>query len=76
MTSLLDKAIEQASRLPADQQDELAQIILDELASEARWDRAFGETEGGLSRLAADALAEHRRGETRPLDAETLCGIT
>ncbi len=72
MTSLLDKAIKQASALPADQQDELARFILDELSSEAKWDRAFAGSADLLSRLAADALAEHRRGETQPLDPDAL----
>jgi len=72
MTSLLDKAIKQASQLPADQQDELAQMILDELTAEAKWGRAFAASGEPLSRLAADALAEHRRGDTQPLDPDAL----
>ncbi len=45
MTKLLGKAFEQASNLPTKDQDELARWILEELASEERWNRAFANSQ-------------------------------
>jgi aspartate/glutamate racemase len=39
--------------LSPDQQDQIAQIILDELADEQRWDEAFANSQDMLARLAA-----------------------
>jgi hypothetical protein len=68
MTERLDAAIAELRRLPDEQQDAVAALILEEIASERRWDDAFGASERPLSRLAAEALVEHRAGRTQPLD--------
>ena len=72
MTALFATAVDRVSVLPADQQDTLAQILLDELEDEARWDASFAKSQDVLAALAAEAMAEHRAGETRDLDPETL----
>lgn len=74
MTQLLEKAFEQASQLPSEEQDEFARLMLAELESERRWTELFArpESEEVLSRLADEALAEHRAGRTQPLDPEDL----
>ena len=41
MTKRLQNAFAEASKLPEEEQDKLAQWLLVELASEERWDRAF-----------------------------------
>ena len=41
MTKLLQKAFDEASKLPEGEQDALGRILLDELASERRWDELF-----------------------------------
>ena len=41
MTKLLEKALAEVSKLPKKEQDALATWILEELASEQRWERAF-----------------------------------
>jgi len=68
MTELLEKALEKVSTLPQDEQDTIASQILAELEDEAAWRTRFARGAGKLRRLADQALAEHRRGETRPLD--------
>ena len=68
MTKLLEKAFEKVSSLPQDEQDAIAAQILAELEDEAAWGKRFASGKGTLRRLADEALAEHRRGETRPLD--------
>ena len=72
MTELLEKAFAEASKLPASEQDALAGRILEDLASDRRWDQAFAQSSEQLSSLADEALAEHRAGRTRPLDLDTL----
>jgi hypothetical protein len=65
---LLDEAISRVAQLPPAEQDALASILLDELASEQRWSDAFASSQGLLARLAEEARAEHVAGRTEPLD--------
>ena len=60
MTELLEKAFAEVEKLSPDQQDTFAQWILDELASERRWDKAFARSQDKLGKLADQALAEYR----------------
>ena len=72
MTKLLEEAFAEASKLPEQEQDALATVILEELASERRWDQAFADSADLLAQLADQALAEHRAGKTHVLDPERL----
>jgi hypothetical protein len=72
MTKLLKQVFEEASKLPADEQDAIGRILLDELASEHRWDQLFASSPDLLSALADDALAEHRAGKTKILSPNKL----
>lgn len=72
MTTLLDKAFAEAGKLPQAEQDALAQWILDELASERQWDKAFAGSADALATLADEALKEYRAGKTEELDPDTL----
>jgi len=72
MTRLLKEAFARVSELPAATQDELARWLLSELKSERRWSKLFDESKDALARLAEEALAEHKRGETQELDPEKL----
>jgi len=67
MTQLLEKALSEVAKLPPSEQDALAAILLEELASEKRWSDLFARSQAPLSRLAEEALAEHRAGKTKPL---------
>lgn len=67
MTDLLAAAIAKASALDPGEQDALACLIQDEMKSEAKWQRAFARSEKKLAAMGDEALAEHRRGESRPL---------
>ena len=68
MSTVLETALAEVAKLPPDEQDALATLLLDEMHSEQRWSKAFAESQPLLKKLAADALAEHRAGKTRPLD--------
>lgn len=59
ITSSLEKAFAEAARLIEQEQDALAAWILEELASERRWETAFANSAGLLAQLADEALVEH-----------------
>ncbi len=68
MTKLLEKALKEVSRLPDEEQDAVAAMILEELADEKRWSQTFAHSQDKLARLAQEALAEHEQGETQAFD--------
>jgi hypothetical protein len=68
MSTLLEKALEQVSSLPEDEQDAIATQIMDSLADEQAWKKAFAEKRDVIRRMAREALDEDERGETLPLD--------
>ncbi len=72
MTTLLNKAFETAANLPAVEQNALAKWLLDELHSEAKWQKIFSESEDILEKLADEALEEKRKGKTTPLNHSRL----
>ncbi len=72
MTKLLQRAFEEASKLPKGEQDTLGRILLEELASERRWEELFAGSHDLLADLADQALAEHRAGRTKKLNPEKL----
>jgi hypothetical protein len=67
MTKLLDKALSEVSKLPASEQDAVAALVLEELASEKRWSLSFAKSQDLLAKLAEEALAEYASGQTKPL---------
>jgi len=72
MTKLLEHAFQEASNLPAMQQNMIARWLLDELSVEKKWDSLFAESEDFLAGLADEALREHRAGRTKPSDLDSL----
>ena len=68
MTKLLEKAFEEASTLPEEDQDALAEMLLSDLASEERWAGAFAASQDKLALLAREALAEYRQGKTKLIE--------
>jgi hypothetical protein len=67
MTKRLEKALEQVAKLPASEQNAVAAILLEELASEERWAQSFAKSQEELAKLAEQALAEYNAGRTKPL---------
>jgi hypothetical protein len=70
MTKRLQEAFTEAAKLPPEEQDAFAAVLLEELASERRWADAFARSPQTLSRLASQAMEEHRAGRTRPLETD------
>jgi len=71
MTKLPEKAIEAATKLSPEQQDALAALVLDEIASEKCWDEAFAKSQDVLAALAQKALEEHAAGKNAPLNQDS-----
>lgn len=67
MMQLLEKALKEVAKLPASEQDAVAAIVLEELASERRWSQSFAKSQDLLEKLAEEALAEDAAGRTKPL---------
>ncbi len=72
MTTRLEQAFTEASKLSLKEQDALADWLLAELRSEKKWDRLFANSQDALSKLASEALAEHRSGQTKELNPDRL----
>ena len=50
----------------------IAQIVMDEIASERRWDELFADSPDKLRNLADRAWAEHEAGGSQELDPDRL----
>lgn len=72
MSKLLERAFEELSKLPEDQQENMAQWILDELEDELRWDQAFATSLPQLEKLGRKALEDYRAGRTQELHPDEL----
>ena len=68
MTHVLEAALAEVAKLPQEEQDVLACILLDEIKSEQQWSKSFANSQYMLKSLADEALAEFKAGKTRPLD--------
>jgi hypothetical protein len=69
MTNLLQQAIAEIQKLPAEQQDAIASRLLAELKDEQRWTEQFeSTTDEQWDRLAEMVRQEIASGETTPLD--------
>jgi hypothetical protein len=66
MTQALEAAIASAAKLPPQEQDALAALLVAEMESEERWGDLFSHSQGLLAELAQQALLEHAAGQTQP----------
>lgn len=72
MTQLLEKAFNEAAKLPDTEQDTFAASFLSEMESEARWDELFADSQDILERLADEALEDLKAGRTLLLNPDEL----
>ena len=63
MNALLEKALAEVARLPEEEQEVIATLILDEIAAERGWDERFAKTHDQLGALVRSARAEVARGD-------------
>ena len=67
MTATLEAALAEVAKLPPAEQDALAAMLLEEIASEQRWSASFAKSGKLLESLATDAVAEFTAGKSKPL---------
>jgi len=72
VTKHLEKAFDQASKLPASEQEQLASSLLEELNTERQWSRSLATSGEKLVGLAEEALREQAEGESEELDPDKL----
>ena len=70
--TLFQQAMAEVNRLPKDQQNAIAALILDELEDERRWDQSFASSQDQLSCLAAKARDDIRKGRVRKMGCDEL----
>ncbi len=68
VTGLLEEALKRVQALSEHDQDTIAAQILAALDDDAAWEENFRANANEFRRLGAEAVEEHRRGETRPLE--------
>jgi hypothetical protein len=68
MTELLQQAIAQIEKLPADQQDAIAARFLAESKDEQKWETSFAATTDDQWDIMAAMVRKITKGETVPLD--------
>lgn len=62
MNALLEQALAEAARLPEEEQEVIATLILEEIAAERGWGERFAKTQDQLGALMRSARAEVARG--------------
>lgn len=67
MTDLLQRAYNEAAKLPPEEQDELARAVLRAIEDERSWDELFAQSQDLLADMADEAEAEYNAGKTEPL---------
>jgi hypothetical protein len=72
MGRLLQKAVDEASKLPEAEQEAVGAWLLAELESERRWDELFARSHDMLAEMAAEAIREDEAGLTQPLDPDDM----
>jgi hypothetical protein len=70
----MERAFQEVSQLPEEDQEAIASIILQEIESERRRGELFAQPKSAdlLSRMADEALANVRAGRARKLDVKEL----
>lgn len=75
MNAWLDKAIAEVARLPEEEQETIAALILEEIAAERGWDERFAKTQDQLGALVRSARIAVARGDVAsgdPSDRATM----
>jgi hypothetical protein len=70
MSKLLERAMEEARKLPESDQDSIGAALLAEIDGGRRWEQLFAPPWAGSSRIADAALAEYGAERTLPADAD------
>ena len=72
MTEMLDAAVAKLAALPPNEQDRIAQWLLQELPDEDLWERRLSETQAALGKLAIETRQERAAGNATELTPDKL----
>ena len=72
MSQTVEDAIARLRQMPEDRQEKLAGLLLHEIEEDDRWLKSTAAHSDKLSGFVAEVLDADRRGESDPLDPETL----
>ncbi|MEI6879742.1 MAG: hypothetical protein WCK82_00170 [Bacteroidota bacterium] len=64
MTKLLEEAFSELNKLPENEQNNFAQLIIEEL----NWENSFASSQDTLLSMANEAITEYKSGKTKPFD--------
>ena len=67
VTKQFERVIFKVGELPAEEQNALADWILEELEDEHHWQGKFAQSQGLLEKMADQALQDRAQGKTQPL---------
>ena len=62
MTQALSAAVASAAKLPDEEQNVLAAILLEEMESEERWSTLFAGSQNLLQQMASEAIQDFQAG--------------
>ena len=68
MTQALSAAVASAAKLPDEEQNVLAAILLEEMESEERWSALFAGSQNLLQQMASEAIQDFQAGRVQPID--------
>ena len=68
MTQALSAAVACAAKLPDEEQNVLAAIMLEEMESEQRWSALFSGSQNLLEQMASEAIQDFQAGRVQPID--------
>ncbi len=72
MTQLLEKSLQEVSKLPLEKQEAIASIILEELEDERQWDEAFAASQDKLAKLAQKVREDVKAGRFKKMGFDEL----
>ena len=72
MTQLLERALTEVYKLPPEEQDAIAALILEELEDEQRWNKVFAGSEDKSAQLANKVRADIKAGRIRKMGIDEL----
>lgn len=72
MTRALDAVVAKLATLSSEEQDRIAQWLLEELRDDEEWSRQFANSQDALSKLAAEVRGDLAAGRVTDLDADKL----
>jgi hypothetical protein len=72
ITKKIERVLVKIRELPAEEQNALADWILEELEDDLRWQEKFSQSQTILAKMADQALKDRVCGKTQPLDLSAL----